>query len=94
MGVYGEKSELTSTGTKMTLSPNSLATWCPCEELRSQSTTFDPDRANRSTVAFPSPLAPPVTKLTQFCYVIELSGYYGITVQSDKRLKYLEHCWM
>lgn len=56
----------------MTLSPSSLATSAPLDVGRSPRTTFEPARANRSTVARPKPEAPPVTNATAlFYYKIE-----------------------
>lgn len=57
---------VTLAGTKVTFSPRSLHTWAPFDVARSQNTTFEPNLLRRSTVARPSPDAPPVTSATRF----------------------------
>ena len=57
---------ITSTGTKTALSPSSLANLLPCDVPKSQTTTLAPSLKKFSTVAFPKPDAPPVTKVTAF----------------------------
>lgn len=66
IAVVTSVTDVTSTGTNTTLSPSDSATLLPSDDGRSQRMTLASLWANRSTVARPRPLAPPVTRATVF----------------------------
>lgn len=61
-----DSSDVTSVGTNKALSPNDVARFAPSDVFKSHITTRLPLRMKRSTVAFPRPEAPPVTRATAF----------------------------